>query len=210
MSRMPSTSIGTRSVDVLGARRVVDLVAERVALGRQDHRVLGEHRERHRLLGAGHRARPGTSPTRSSSRRCSTTSRGSDTGSVTTALASSRSATSTASRSDAPSVSRSDSAGATRRISHDERRDERPADRSDDAERRVPGLEPLQHREVLAQRLDLAADGPGPVEHPDAELGRHRRPAGSAPGAARRARPRAGGHARRRSTAPCGAGRRRP
>ena len=59
----------------------------------------------------------------------------------------------------------------------DERRHERPAHGSDDAERRVAGLEALQHRQVLAQRLELAADRPGPVEHPDPELGRHRAPA---------------------------------
>ena len=41
----------------------------------------------------------------------------------------------------------------------------------------MTGLETLEHRQVLAQRLQLAADGPRPVEHADAELGRHRAPA---------------------------------
>ena len=55
-------------------------------------------------------------------------------------------------------------------------RHERPAHRSDDAERRVARLEALQHREVLAQRLELAADRPGPVEDPDPEFGGHGAP----------------------------------
>ena len=51
-------------------------------------------------------------------------------------------------------------------------RHEEAAHGADDAEGRVPGLEALQHREVLVQRLDLAADRAGPFDHPHAELGR--------------------------------------
>ena len=104
-------------LDVLGARRVVDLVAQRVALRRKDHGMLGERRQRHRLAGV--RARARRARDRRGLRRAGARRRAADptTGSVTTALASSRSATSTASRSDAPSVRRNDSAGATRRIS---------------------------------------------------------------------------------------------
>ena len=40
----------------------------------------------------------------------------------------------------------------------------------------MTGLEPLQHREVRAQRVELAADRPRPLEHPHAELGRHGAP----------------------------------
>ena len=40
----------------------------------------------------------------------------------------------------------------------------------------MPRLEALQHRQVLAQRLDLAADRPRPLDHAHAELGRHRPP----------------------------------
>ena len=44
-------------LDVLGARRVVDLVAQRVALGRKDDRMVGEDREWHGLIGAEHERR---------------------------------------------------------------------------------------------------------------------------------------------------------
>ena len=56
-------------------------------------------------------------------------------------------------------------------LGHDHRHEE-TADGSDHAERRVPGLEALQHRQVLAQRLDLAADRAGPFDDPHPELGR--------------------------------------
>ena len=70
-------------------------------------------------------------------------------------------------------MSRSESPGALRaHLGHDHRH-EQTADGTDDAEGRVPGLEPLQHREVLVQRLDLAADRPGPLDDAHAELGRH-------------------------------------
>ena len=38
----------------------------------------------------------------------------------------------------------------------------------------MPGLEALQHGEVLAQRFELTADRSGAVEDAHAELGRHR------------------------------------
>ena len=40
----------------------------------------------------------------------------------------------------------------------------------------MTGLEPLQHREVLAERVELAADGARPVEDALAELRGHRAP----------------------------------
>ena len=40
----------------------------------------------------------------------------------------------------------------------------------------MAGLEPLQHREVLAHRVELAAYGAGPFDHAHAELGRHGAP----------------------------------
>ena len=62
-------------------------------------------------------------------------------------------------------------------LGHDHRH-EQAADGADDAERCVPGLETLQHRQVLAQRLDLTANRPGPFDDPpapdqelDAQLG---------------------------------------
>ena len=81
-------------LDVLGARRGLDLVAQRVARGRKDQRSRSRGPPARSAPFASGRDDAGTSATRSSSRRCSTTSRGSLTGSVTTALASSRSATS--------------------------------------------------------------------------------------------------------------------
>ena len=56
----------------------------------------------------------------------------------------------------------------------DERRHQPRADRADDTERRVAGLQPLQHREVAPQRVELAADRARPLEHLHAELGRDR------------------------------------
>ncbi len=53
----------------------------------------------------------------------------------------------------------------------DDRRHEPTADRADDAECRVARLEALEHRYVLVQRFDLAADGARPVEDAHAELG---------------------------------------
>ena len=58
----------------------------------------------------------------------------------------------------------------------DERGHQRPAHGSDHAERGVPGLETLEHRQVLAERAELAADRPRPVEHAGPELGGHRSP----------------------------------
>ena len=60
---------------------------------------------------------------------------------------------------------------------HHERGHERTAHRSDDAQRRVPGLEALQHGEVLAQRFELAANRAGAVEDANAELRGNRPPA---------------------------------
>ena len=139
-----------RERQALIVRGVLDLGPQRVAERRQDHRVLGERRERHRP-GRREVERLGTSPTRSSSRRCSTTRRESLTGSVTTACESSRPATSAASRSDAPSVTRSESAGACSAQVGDDRGHEPAADRADRAEGRVAGLEALEHRDVGAQ-----------------------------------------------------------
>ena len=121
-----------------------------------------------------------------------------------------RSATSTARRSDAPSVSRSDNPGATRRISTTNARHQRTAHGSDDAQGRVPGFEALQHRQVLAERLELAADRPGPGRSRARRTRSARCRGGCGRAAARRARPRAGGHGPTRSTARCAAGRRRP
>ena len=58
-----------------------------------------------------------------------------------------------------------------------ERRYEPRAHRADDAERRVPDLEALQHRHVTAERLELAADRPRPRQHPHAEFRGHCAPA---------------------------------
>ena len=58
----------------------------------------------------------------------------------------------------------------------DERRHQPRAHRPDDAERRVAGLEPLQHGEVAMQRVELAADRPRPLQHLHAELRGHRAP----------------------------------
>ena len=119
----------------------------------------------------------GTSPTRSSSWRCSTTRRGSDTGSVTTALAEL-----TFGDIDREPFRRS--LGETQRqrgrdathFDH-QRRHQRPADGPDDAERRVAGLQALQHRDVFAQRLELTAHRAGPVEHSNTKFGRDGAPA---------------------------------
>ena len=62
-------------------------------------------------------------------------------------------------------------AGGPRLQRRDHRRREPAADRADDAQRGVAGFEPAQHRDVLAECLDLAADAPGPVEHHGTELG---------------------------------------
>ena len=40
----------------------------------------------------------------------------------------------------------------------------------------MTGLEPLQHRQVLVQRVDLAADRARPFDHAVAEFGGHRAP----------------------------------
>ncbi len=54
----------------------------------------------------------------------------------------------------------------------DDRGHERPADGADDAKGRVPGLQALDHRDVLVQRVELAADRTCAVQHTSAELGR--------------------------------------
>ena len=177
MSRMPSTSIGTRQRDVLDERRVVDLVAERVALRRQDRR----------------RARPSAeSGTGSFAPRIERHGHQADEVFVAEVLDDETRIRHRLGHDRARELALGDlhreplgrAFGESQRQrgrdpAHldDQRGHERPAHRSDDAEGRVPGLEALQHREVLAQRLELTADRPGPVEHPDPELGGHGAPA---------------------------------
>ncbi len=64
-------------------------------------------------------------------------------------------------------------------VGHD-RGHEPAADRADGAERRVAGLETLEHREVGPEGVELAADVTRALEHEVSELGRHR--AAAAPG----------------------------
>ena len=94
MSRIPSTSTGTRSVRCSARRGDLDLVTQRVADRREDERDARPGPTSGTGSGRSKSSAAGTSPTIASSRRCSTTSRVSFTGSVTTANASSRSATS--------------------------------------------------------------------------------------------------------------------
>ena len=176
MSRIPSTSIGTRSSAC--SARAASSTSSRNGLP-CGGRISGCAASVASSTGSRTRSASddGTSPTRSSSRRCSTTQ----------ARIGDRFGHHRAREHALGDVDREPLRRALgepqrqpgRDPAHldDQRGHERTTHGSDDTERRVTGLEPLQHRQVLAQRLDLAANGPGPVDHPHAELGRHRPPA---------------------------------
>ena len=192
-------------LDAFGPSRVVDLVAERVAVRRKDQRMVGERRKRRRLrpdveIGGDepdesfvaevlhHEARVGDRLGHDRARELAVGDL--DRQSLGRAFG------------QAERERRGDPAHLL-----DERRDERTADGTDDAERGVTGLEPLQHREVLAERGELAADRRAPGRGRARRTPWAPRPAVPARGAARRAPIRAVGRGPTRSTARCATGR---
>ena len=173
MSRMPSTSTGTVSVTPVGGRGVA-----------RPRRAAGS-----RPAGGSAAARPasrsgtgrvpsigvsaGTSPTRPRRGGARRRAAVDVTGSVTTACASSPVEHLGASRSDAPSLTRSCDA---RRDACAGRRRARARATGSRCRRcrscACPVWRPCSIERSLAQRLELAADAAGPLEHRLAELGR--------------------------------------
>ena len=206
MSRMPSTSTGTRSSTVLGRGRDFDLVAQagsRPAAGSTiDSRASGE-RDRTRS-----RRDPQAAPAtgrralrRAGARR---TSRGSRDGLGDDRLASSR-----VGDFDGEPLRRAfgqPQRHARRDALRSRRRAAAPATGSRCRRRRASrgrSASPCNIERSLVQRVELAADRAAPARAPSRRTRSASRPAGRARAAARRARLRAGGRARRRSTAPC-------
>ena len=175
MSRMPSTSTGTRNVRCVGRGSTPPRRAAgcRPAAGSTRARRARRAAPARPCRVRARRAAGRRVPRRAGARRgaaCRAT------GSVTTACASSRSATSSASRSDAPSVRRSDTPGATRAISATTGGTSQGLTVPTTPSVACPVCSPCSIERSLPQRVELAADGPGPLEHPHTELGRDRAP----------------------------------